>query len=1111
MSSVFNEMVVRFKTEGADKTKNDIRKVERELDKTDQTADKLGSGGLSKLSSSFKALGVIVAGVAATFAAFKGVTSIISTASEFESLETRLTSLYGSTERAAEAFEKFRVVAAKTPATLKEVVNAGATLKAFGMDAENTLTSLTDLASYMGVNVTEAAGAVGRAFAGGVGAADMLRERGIINLVAAFEGVSDISKYTLPEFRRALLEAMQDPTAGIAGAADRLSKTFEGAKSNFEDTIDTIKAMLGKALLPELSPFINELGKSLTDLTPQLVPLVTALTELGKSIVPVLTSVAGMLAQAFATLLPIIVNIISALTPLFGSISGIVGSFTPVIAGILKLVAVLSASLMPIISKVVAILTPVIGTIADLTSRMATALVPVIESLAVAIEPILVLVAQWIAQYAYELIPVLELVTVIIEALAPAITAILQVVTAIIKPMAQLLSYITGNTDAFKEQETEIRSLTEIQREYENSINAVVDETRDSLVQYDVLVTKLRTLRTQVDLTASGHAEMSKVVGELQRNYGQYIGKINLEKGAWDSVSKALETARNRLIEYNVYKVLQGRFDAEIENVAKLTIAYQKQTDAVNALASVNSKVRGQIYKEWQDRGITAEDAGAMGGVPMVSVTGAKPDEKTEAEGRRIASETEKKLKEATQNLGKLGVKVELAKASIIDLLQVTAGTTGKAAGDMEKAAGAATSTAKSVYEELTEIADAFHKESIQGIKQSRTEQVAEWNATYQAIIDAIKVKEDEKAITVEQANALRESLTQDHAIRVQQLYKDMGAELLSIQSEQAGTETAQIEQKYAEQEAIIQGAISDRAALIKAQETSDMGLNVAIIQAQIDALNQYLITLKLLMAEDLTALTIKDAEERIAMIEKEKTALADRANAYLSNMDSLKLSYNDFMTYQSIVIDQEIANLERAGMAYEDLRRVRADMLNKAGDEYQEWANEQDTVTAGFIASVGELMDELRDQFIDGLTDAWWGLVENTKSFSAAMTDIMHNLVETLLKELTRLMIKMMVFKALQSLLGGPGAAVVGSMPSSVPAGFFDVPSSPIASTPSGPGYLPISNPSGGNDALLNLVKRLESAVLDNKPIVYTQLIEGLPLRNAVKRANLQANMLEA
>lgn len=192
--------------------------------------------------------------------------AFIAPAAEMEQFRLRLNALYGSVEDASKAFEKFRVIAAKTPATLGEVVQAGANLKAFGMDAENTLASVQDLAAFMGIDVVEASQAVGRAFAGGAGAAIVLRERGILELVRSFAKVDDLTKLSLPEFREALIGAMQDPAIGIAGASETMSNSFTGAMSNMDDSLYTLQAKIGGAFTPVLTSATNALSNFISNL-----------------------------------------------------------------------------------------------------------------------------------------------------------------------------------------------------------------------------------------------------------------------------------------------------------------------------------------------------------------------------------------------------------------------------------------------------------------------------------------------------------------------------------------------------------------------------------------------------------------------------------------------------------------------------------------------------------------------------------------------------------------------------------------------------------------------------------------------------------------------------
>lgn len=219
---------------------------------------------IDNLNSSLSNMASKIGLVTVAYAGMKAAISTIDAASKFESLEMRLTNLYQSAAKASDVFEKFKKVAVDTPYELTNIVEAGAQLKAFGMDAEKTLMSITDLAAYMGLDVVEAANSVGRAFAGGVGAADILRERGVLTLIRDFNKIDDLTKLTLPQFREAMLRTFVDPSAGIAGAGKRMMDTYEGAISNLKDSFTVFKAEIGKSFLPGIDIAVRGLTKFIT-------------------------------------------------------------------------------------------------------------------------------------------------------------------------------------------------------------------------------------------------------------------------------------------------------------------------------------------------------------------------------------------------------------------------------------------------------------------------------------------------------------------------------------------------------------------------------------------------------------------------------------------------------------------------------------------------------------------------------------------------------------------------------------------------------------------------------------------------------------------------------
>jgi len=229
-----------------------------------QNRMRISTGGLQRLIGSIRNKILLVTFAFGGMAA--GIKSSVETSMQFEAVKVRLNSMFGSVRRGEEAFRKFNQVAATTPFTLTDVVEAGAALKAFGTNAEEMIKPTADLAAFMGVTATEAAQALGRAFAGGAGAADILRERGILQLIRDTKGIEDLSKMTLPDFRKALEETLLDPSVGIAGATEKLSKTLTGMVSNMADAFTRMKAAIGdfvnmKGIVETLTGAFEKLGE----------------------------------------------------------------------------------------------------------------------------------------------------------------------------------------------------------------------------------------------------------------------------------------------------------------------------------------------------------------------------------------------------------------------------------------------------------------------------------------------------------------------------------------------------------------------------------------------------------------------------------------------------------------------------------------------------------------------------------------------------------------------------------------------------------------------------------------------------------------------------------
>ena len=217
------KFIIEVRTKGFSRATRSVRDLEKNTKGYNRAAENMRGqtrgliANLGSLRNKILVYTFALGGAAAAIGKF------VNASSQFENARVRLEGLTGSAEEAAKSFDNFREIASKTPFQLADVVNSGVTLESFGANANETLESLVDLAAFMQTTATEAASALGRAYAGGAGAADVLKERGFLQIVRDSQAIKDLSKITLTEFSKALINAMADPDGRISGSAVRLS------------------------------------------------------------------------------------------------------------------------------------------------------------------------------------------------------------------------------------------------------------------------------------------------------------------------------------------------------------------------------------------------------------------------------------------------------------------------------------------------------------------------------------------------------------------------------------------------------------------------------------------------------------------------------------------------------------------------------------------------------------------------------------------------------------------------------------------------------------------------------------------------------------------------
>ena len=111
-----------------------------------------------------------------------------------------------------------------------------------------------DLAGAMGMDVVEAANAVGKALAGGSGAADQLREKGILTMVEVTAGMG-VAEMSTNEFREALVKTLETSDR-VAGGTQVLAETYSGLMSTLQDQFTVFSKQVADAKLFEAAKLI---------------------------------------------------------------------------------------------------------------------------------------------------------------------------------------------------------------------------------------------------------------------------------------------------------------------------------------------------------------------------------------------------------------------------------------------------------------------------------------------------------------------------------------------------------------------------------------------------------------------------------------------------------------------------------------------------------------------------------------------------------------------------------------------------------------------------------------------------------------------------------------
>lgn len=215
--------------------------VRRALRGMERIRDKIGGMDRAAQAARRAMRGLRTAMVAATAAAGAIGAGMVALArrateagSQLEQARITLDSLFGSAEEGQQALSGLRDVARQLPFTFEEITEVAPTLAVISDGAgelQTRLAQAAEISARFGISLQETAGNMVRFFSSGAAAADLFRERGVLQALGVVAG----EQTTLEESKRLWNEFFRDIEESGSSALGRMADSFEGRLSMVQD------------------------------------------------------------------------------------------------------------------------------------------------------------------------------------------------------------------------------------------------------------------------------------------------------------------------------------------------------------------------------------------------------------------------------------------------------------------------------------------------------------------------------------------------------------------------------------------------------------------------------------------------------------------------------------------------------------------------------------------------------------------------------------------------------------------------------------------------------------------------------------------------------------
>ena len=135
---------------------------------------------------------------------------------------------------------------------------------------------------------------------------------------------------------------------------------------------------------------------------------------------------------------------------------------------------------------------------------------------------------------------------------------------------------IAGLSLVFKDTEREMSATEQATAATAKAMKDVQSVADAEAETFKVLTDRLLKMKKAEDSTKTSKREMKTIIDNLNRNYGQYLGNLDLERASYDQIAAAATKAANAIASKKLAEGFGNLAAAQAKKVAELRLQYDK-------------------------------------------------------------------------------------------------------------------------------------------------------------------------------------------------------------------------------------------------------------------------------------------------------------------------------------------------------------------------------------------------------------------------------------------------------------------------------------------------------------------------------------------------------